>query len=58
MDIIWQSLFRKAVVGFFLGTGVGLVTGVVVLGNPWQEAIGIALGTGIGLAVVFYTLRP
>ncbi len=54
MTTRWQSPYRKAIIGFLIGTTVGLATGVFAVGDPWQEEIIPALGTGIGIAVAFY----
>jgi len=54
MSVIFQSPLRRTTLGLFIGFGVGLLTGVVGLGVPWQEAAVPAVGNGFGLAVVFY----
>ena len=54
MSVIFQSTLRRATLGLLIGFGVGLLTGVVGFGEPWQEAAVPAVGNGIGLAVVFY----
>lgn len=57
MDGFGQSPHRMAIVGFLVGTGVGLLTGVVGFGDPWREAMLPAVGIGIGLAFAFYVVR-
>jgi hypothetical protein len=56
MSLSFRSPGVRATLGLCIGLGVGVLTGVVVLGDPWQEAVVPAVGTAIGLAVVFYFL--
>ena len=58
MSDVFQSPFRRAILGLFLGLGVGFVIGISGFGESWQEAIFSAIGTGIGLAFMFYVVFP
>ncbi|WP_293027399.1 hypothetical protein [Natronococcus sp.] len=55
---VFQSPFRRAALGLFLGFGVGFIVGIGGFGQPWQEAIFSAVGNGIALAFVFYVVFP
>ncbi len=58
MSDIFQSPFRRAILGLFLGLGLGFVIGIGGFGESWQEATFSAIGTGIGLAFIFYVVFP
>ncbi len=58
MDILIQSPFRLAILGFCLGFGAGVLTGTVGFGQPWTETLASAIGIGIGIAVAFYLVLP
>lgn len=58
MSDIFQSPFRRAILGLLIGLGLGLLVGTVGFGHTWQDAIFPAIGQGIGLAFVFYVVFP
>lgn len=57
MSDIFQSPFERAILGLFLGIGLGFVIGIGGFGDSWQEATFSATGSGIGFAFVFYSAR-
>ncbi len=58
MRDIFQSPLQRAILGLFLGLGLGFVIGIGGFGESWQETTFSAIGTGIGLAFTFYVVFP